>query len=253
MYEAIARQFYETSLHGIAMMGSRARGDAQPYSDIDLVCLIKEDTAPDPDTHYVDEQLVVVSYVTLDQTEQWFIEPKQIIEVISNLRQANILIDEQGIYTELQQRARQFQWKDEHQTRANAYVSNELVGLIEEVHKALNCLNDYHAGRFINATHGLAWGLTYIMLVYHGVLSDGDNGLIIGAQYAVGRDSEWSKLHRLTYGILSSMESPPTRENRLRASLNLYKQTYEMCKNVCTSEHQKLIGKTISLIDKVLP
>lgn len=248
-YEAIAKQFYDAPMYGVALMGSHARGDAQPYSDIDLVCITQKETAPEPDTQYIDDQLVVVSYVTLNQTEQWFTEPKQIVEVISNLRQAQILIDEHEIYANLQQRAKQFQWTDEHQAKANAYVDNKLVGLIEEVHKGLNCLKNYHAGRFINANHGLAWGITYITLVYHGVLADGDNGLIIGAQQAVGYDSAWSRLHRQVYGIAPS----PTLDEQLRASLSLYKLTSEMCKSACTPEHQRLINKAIQFIDEAMP
>jgi len=250
MYEAIAQQFYDTSMHGIALMGSRARGEAQPYIDIDLVCLTKKDTAPETDTYYVVDNLVIVSSVTLEQTEQWFTEPKQIVEIISNLRQADILIDEQFIYANLQQRARQFQWTDDHRAKANTYVSNQLVGLIEEVHKGLNCLTDYDAGRCINATHGLAWGLTFMVLVYHGILADGDNGLILGAQQAVGYDSEWSRLQRLTYGIVAPTESQPKRIDMLHASLSLYKLTYEICKSACTSQHQKPINRTIAFIDE---
>lgn len=78
--------------------------------------------------------MVVVSYVTLSQTEQWFTGPKEIVEVISDLRQADILIDALRISANLQQRARKVQWTDYYQAKANAGVSNELVGLIEEVH-----------------------------------------------------------------------------------------------------------------------
>jgi hypothetical protein len=249
MIEAIARRFYDPSMLGMALMGSRARGEAQAFSDVDLVCLTTKETAPEPDTHYVDGQLVVVSYVTLEQAERWFVEPRQIVEVISNLRQAHILIDEQGVYATLQHRAEQFQWTDAHQAKANAYVSNELVGLIEEVHKGLNCLASFHAGRFINATHGLAWGLTYIVLVYHGVLAGGDNTLITSAQQAVGYDSEWSRLHRIVYGLVPSTEVQPTRDDQLRASLRLYQLTYEMCQTACTAEHQTLIRTTLNFVD----
>ena len=245
MYDEIARQFYDEMKLAMALMGSHARGEAQQYSDIDLVCLIDANTTPPAETYYIDNQLVVVSYVSLDQTEHWFTEPKQIIEVISNLRQAKILIDEQGLFAALQKRAELFKWTEEHQAKANLYAGNELVGLIEEVHKGLNCLTHYHVGRFINATHGLVWGLTNIMLVFHGVLANGDNGLIDGAQQAAGIDSEWSRLHRLSFGITPS----ETLEDRLRASLELYKQTYEMCKDVCNHEQQQLINRAISLID----
>lgn len=252
MYDEIAQQFYKEPICAMALMGSHARGEAQPYSDIDLVCITNADHAPEPETYYIDNQLVVVSYVTIDQTEGWFTEPKQVVEVIANLREANILIDEHDIYAQLKQRAKHFQWTDEHQQKMNTYVGGELVGLIEEVHKGLNCLAQYHVGRLINANHGLAWGLTYIMLVYHGVLASGDNGLIEGVEQAVGYDSQWSQLHRLSYGIADPEETKLTLKDRLIASLKLYKLTYAHCQSACNQGQQQLINKTISFIHDVV-
>ncbi|MEQ8675355.1 MAG: nucleotidyltransferase domain-containing protein [Aggregatilineales bacterium] len=252
MYASLARQFYDTETVAIALMGSHARGEAQAYSDVDLVCITRNSTAPEAQTLYSGDQLVVVSSVTIEQTEAWFSEPKQIVQVMQNLRQAKPLIDPSAFFAELQNRAHQFHWTAEHQRRADDYVAGQMVGLIEEVHKGLNGLEHHHADRLINASHGLAWGLTYILLVHKAVLTSGDNGLIAGAQAAAGVTSEWSGLHRHVFGISSTAESTVDLIQQTRASLQLYKLTFQLVWDACNPTQKQLIKMCISNIDAVL-
>jgi hypothetical protein len=246
-FKALAQQFLTDDMVAVTLMGSHARGEAQHYSDIDLVCFVRSATTPEPDTHYVDRQLVVVSYVTTEQTEAWFTEPKQVVEVMRNLQQAKPLIDRTGTFAQLQQRAQEFQWTPAHQRKADAYAANQMIELIEEVHKGLNGLTQYHVGRLINASHGLAWGLTYAALVQKGVLASGDNGLLADAQTAMGRDSEWSQEQRRAFGIGSSLTDAVSLVEQTKASLRLYRLTYAMLQSVCKPGDCALIEKTISL------
>jgi hypothetical protein len=246
-FKALAQQFLTDDMVAVTLMGSHARGEAQQYSDIDLVCFVRRATAPEPETHYVDRQLVVVSYVTIEQTEAWFTEPKQVVEVMRNVQQAQPLIDRTGAFAQLQQRAQQFQWTPAHQRKADAYAANQMVGLIEEVHKGLNGLAQYHVGRLINASHGLAWGLTYATLVQQGVLASGDNGLLADAQTAMGRDSEWSQEQRRAFGIGSSATDAVSLVEQTKACLRLYRVTYALLQSACQPGDCALIEKTISV------
>lgn len=249
VYRGLAHQFCDDSSIAVVLMGSHARGQAERYSDIDLVCVIQGDSAPEAESHYVDDQLVVVSYVTVEQTRAWFTEPRQVVEVMRNLQQAKVLIDRTRFFAKLQERAQQFEWTSDHQYRADEYAANQMVGLIEEVHKGLNGLKQYHVGRLINASHGLAWGLTYAVLAQKGILASGDNGLIADAEQGMGYDSDWSVYHRLVFGITTKAEVVPTLAERTKASLHLYKLTYEAVASACNPTKRHLIETAIHQID----
>lgn len=252
--QVMAERFYGKNMIAMALMGSHARGEASQYSDLDLVCITREATAPPAQTAYVDGQLVVISQVTVEQTESWFSDPPQIVEVLLNLRQARILIDPDNVFSQLQQKSRTFEWTSEHQAKANAYASTELVGLIEEVHKGLNGLQNDHAGRLINASHGLMWGLTRIVLVQKGQLTAGDNDLIAGAQRAMGLDSEWTRYCRLAFGIDIDNENHDHTSlvDETRTTLQLYKLTVVKLRDDIAPDGLQLIDQAIAKIDGFL-
>jgi predicted nucleotidyltransferase len=246
--QAAAERFYGKHMIAVALMGSHARGEASQYSDVDLVCITRDHPAPPAQTAYIDDQLVVISQVNLAQTEDWLSDPAQIVEVLSNLRQARILIDPDDVFKKLQQRSQTFEWTSEHQAKANAYASTELVGLIEEVHKGLNGLQNDHPGRLINASHGLMWGLTRIVLVQKGRLTEGDNDLIVGAQRAMGIDSEWTKTHRLVFGMTNDPQAPSNLTSKTQAGLRLYEVTVETLKEQIEPEASQLIQQAVARI-----
>lgn len=59
------------------------------------------------------------------------------MERIQGLRSGRALIDLDGFFRTLRQRAQAFQWDEEMQTRANHWASGQMAGWIEEVHKGL--------------------------------------------------------------------------------------------------------------------
>ncbi len=70
-------------MRALALMGSYARGEAGPYSDVDVVRFI-DSTGQDPAGEVSSLQeghLVVVSTVTPPQVEEWFSEPEKAVNV----------------------------------------------------------------------------------------------------------------------------------------------------------------------------
>ena len=246
-FRAIAARFDTQEVTAIALMGSFARNDAGPFSDVDIVRFHRRNDTRQAEstTHFIHGVLVVVSDVVPSQIEDWFTKPEQATTCIAGLRSARTLRDEEGYFREIQARAHQFIWDEAMQQKANAYASSQMVGWIEEVHKGLEGLRRCDDGRLINARHGLSWGLTDVMRVQKGILISGDNSLYLGVIAVLGEESEWVRLSRKSFAIDSDVSLP----DQVRAGLRLYTLTAEQLAEVFKPEERMLIEKTVKRIN----
>ncbi|OQA11600.1 MAG: Nucleotidyltransferase domain protein [Chloroflexi bacterium ADurb.Bin360] len=250
MFEALTARFFRPGVMALVLVGSFARGDAGPFSDVDLLCVMEGDASQHPEagSHLIDGCLVVVSCVTLEQLEAAFVRPEMAVQMIAGLRSARILMDPQGIFAAVQARARVFVWDTKMQTRANAYAAAEMVGWIEEVHKALAGLHNRDVGRLLNARFGLSWGLSRVMQVQRGVLLSGDNGFYAEVAAAVGDISNWNHLRRTAFGIEGQDGLAPDLCTQVRAGLQLYMETAVLLSDILPPDSAALVDATVTLI-----
>jgi Nucleotidyltransferase domain len=251
-FEQLIQRFSAPGLHALVLMGSYARGDAGPYSDIDVVRFTDGTELAGAGSSLDDGHLVVVSNVTPEQVERWFSEPEAATDTIMGVRSAQALLDRDGNFAGIQRRAQAFEWDQAMQERANHWASAMLVGWIEEVHKGLAGLQRNDNGRLLNARHGLSWGLSRVMKVQRGVLISGDNAFYDEVAQAMGQQSEWVRLHRTAFGIESEEGQAPTLSEQVRAGLRLYILTAELLALVLQTEDRPLITHTIQLIREML-
>jgi hypothetical protein len=250
-FGALVKEFDHANVAAVVLMGSYARGAAGPYSDVDLVRFTMDDEVipPGGGSHLIDGRLVVVSNVTPTQVEDAFTRPEVAVETIQGLRSGRALIDRDGFFRTLQQRANAFQWDEEMQNRADHWASRQMVGWIEEVHKGLEGLCRGDTGRLLHARFGCSWGLARVLCVQRGVLLSGDNALFEEVIASVGPDSEWTHLCRSVYGAGSE---PSTLEDQVKAGLQLYSLTAALLAGILLEEDQPLIANTVSLINEAI-
>jgi hypothetical protein len=251
-FDQLVQLFDAPGVRALVLMGSYARGDAGPFSDIDVVRFSDGTELPGAGSYLMDGHLVVVSNVTSGQVERWFSEPEVATDTIMGVRSAQALLDRDGYFAGVQTRAKAFVWDQPMQERANHLASAMLVGWIEEVHKGLAGLQRNDVGRLLNARHGLSWGLSRVMKVQRGVLMSGDNAFYEELTQAMGQQSEWVHLLRTAFGIESEEGKAPTLSEQVRAGLRLYILTAELLAPVLQAEDSLLITHTIQLIQKVL-
>lgn len=249
--EDLGQRFNAPGVRAVVLMGSHARGSAGPFSDVDLVRFLQnEDTAlPDGGSHLVDSRLVVVSDVTPTEVERSFTRPEVAVETIAGLRSGRALVDEDGFFRGLQQRALSFEWDDAMQEKADRWASQQMVGWIEEVHKGLEGLRSHDTGRLLHARFGCSWGLARVMCVHRGILLSGDNALYDEVTADVGPNSTWTRLCRAAYGIEPERSSL---QEQVRAGLELYRRTAVMLAEIILPEHQSLVTNTLTLIEDTL-
>lgn len=245
-FNHLATAYVAPGVRAIALFGSHARGDAGPWSDIDLVRFVDGDTSPPgAGTQLYGERLLNVSNIALPQTEAWFTEPNTACNTIAGLRAARLLYDPDGVFALLQNRGRAFVWDDDMQRRADAWSSTAMVGWIEEAHKGLEGLRRNHVGRLLNARHGLSWGLMGVVQVQRGVLIDGDNSVL--DQVCAVLDAESAGLLHAAFGV----EPVPLAE-QVHAGLRLYVRVARQLHHVWSAVDAPLIETTAVRIGREL-
>ncbi|RLT38771.1 MAG: hypothetical protein DWI57_11435 [Chloroflexi bacterium] len=238
----------------IALLGSYARGDAGPFSDVDLLCLLPAGAAQPARTAFlIDGYLVTVNAVTPEQIDGWFTQPEQAVNVVVALRDAIPLQDADGLFAAAQRRAHAFTWTVEMQSKADRYASREMVGLIEESHKGLEGLRRNDVGRLLNARFGLSWLLAGLMRVQRGVLGNSDNSFYDDVRQAVGVESRWSDLLSIAFGVTPSASAPFSLHEEVTAGLRLYCETARLLADVLQPKDRPLIEATVARIEQNVP
>lgn len=252
-FQVLAQRFDGPGVSAIVLLGSYARGDQGPYSDVDLVRLYANPpAAANGATHLIDGRLVVVSDVGPAQVEEWFTRPEVAVNVVSGLRTGRELVDREGAFRAIRIRARAFLWDSSIQQRANDWASQQMVGWIEEVHKGLEGLRSGDTGRLLHARFGCTWGLTRVMQVQRGVLVSGDNAFYDEVAAAMGRASEWVRLRQLAFGVEQEGRRPLSLRGQVSAGLRLYTLTAHLIAEALRPTDEPLITETVRLIEATL-
>ena len=233
---------------GVTMGGSFARGEGGRFSDVDLRRYIRKGPADNADSmRFVNDILVSVYSLPLEDEAENLHKPHRAIWTIPGLRQARILLDKDGSIAALIAAAMKVDWRD-LQPAANDYISHELCGRTEEIHKVLDGLERESESKTIFATWGLSESLAKILLVRHGVLVPTENVFIDLAQATAGRDSNWSRQFRLVIGL----DTPPVGELPYHcigiASLRLYRETVSLMRPVLHPDEAIVIDRTLDVM-----
>jgi hypothetical protein len=250
----ILQRFDHPSVQAIALLGSHARGDAGPFSDVDLLRLVAADAPelPDNGTHLIEGRLVNVGSAAPADTASWFKRPEKVVTHIAGLRVAHVLLDRGGAFDELKARALAFVWDAAMQERADRWASRQLVGWAEEAHKGLEGLRRGDVGRLLNARHGCSWGLNHVMQVQRAVLVSGDNAVYDEVGAAMADQPEWLRLRRLAFGLEDEAGVAPTIAEQVRAGLQLYALTAGLLDAALQAEDRPIIALTVAHIHEAL-
>lgn len=241
-FKSLTQQFMHPHVLALALMGSFARNEAGPYSDVDLVRFTADETPvlSDNGSHMINGRLVVVSQLTKSDIKQWFTQPDIAVNVIAGVRKAQALHDPNHYFANIQQRAQQFVWDDVMQQKANLWASAAMVGWIEEVHKGLEGLRRHDIGRMLNAKHGLTWGMARVLIVQRGILLNGDNAFYKQLLASMKPESEWIRWWQIAFGI----GNPTTLQEQIIAGLHVYLETAVSLQAILQPNDKILIQQT---------
>jgi hypothetical protein len=239
----LVAEFADADTIGMLLAGSYARGDASPYSDIDLIRFTPILPGEDGDRYilaYREGYLVSLSTTTVGAKREQLNRPETAIWAVPGLRQARILLDRNGALAALLREARDFRWEP-LQPAADVHASYELMGLAEEVHKVLGALEGADESAALNAMWGLVAGLARAVIVQRGVLILTENAYFLQAQEAAGLESAWARAFRVAAGFDAIPASVSPVMARADAALRLYHETVTLLASALQPQHLAVI------------
>lgn len=132
----LTRELAAEGARAVLLFGSFARGDASPYSDLDLWAL----GSGAPRYELRAGRLIVVTWVALSAARANFHNPAAVCQTIPVWREARILYDPDNCAADLQREALAWSWDTLDPAVCAAHVAREVAGYAEEVLKLAGAL-----------------------------------------------------------------------------------------------------------------
>ncbi len=185
LLKLLLQELDSSAIRGIFLSGSYARGLADNWSDVDLVCLTYDDIQIEDRLEYRDGLLVSITYCSLKHW-LWVLKfPESAIHAIPAFCNMRPLLDQDVSVVQLQQKARGFDFAL-LQERANRYAAETMFHLVEDVHKLLGGLATRDESRVLAATYEILQGMTKAVAVSRGVMVESANTYFAQVMQEVG-------------------------------------------------------------------
>lgn len=248
LIQQIARELDTGEAAGLILTGSHVRGDATPYSDVDFDLYFHSLPVPNhAHLSYRDGYLISVIGATVEETRAALQTPSEAIFAVPGLRSARILFERDGLLSDLQQRAREFDWEP-LQAAADREAERRLVKLAEAVHKVLGCLFTGDVSGTVYNTNWLNRGLTDAVAIQRGVMVPTMNAYYRCVQESVGVDTSWARLHRQALG----MEGNAVASDRALAALRLYAATAVLLRSALSPAASATVTEAVQILERFI-
>jgi hypothetical protein len=176
-------------------------------------------------------------------------QPQAVILFVSGKHQ--ILLDKDGSIARLMAEIESFRWKD-IQAATNANISRWMMLMAENVHKVLREFQQENPSGLAFAISKLVAELTRLTALCHRTLITSDSSYYQQVQEAVGRDSAWTRYHR----IATDLQVGPTGIVPLRARgiaiLYLYRETLMFAQPVIQTEHREIAEHVLLVVQSAI-
>jgi predicted nucleotidyltransferase len=240
----------DDTIRGIVLGGSHARGDATPYSDVDLACFVPDTFRPLRKRYlYREDHLISIGQKTLEGVKQQLTEPFQALWIVPGFRRARVLLDKDGSMSELKLMVENFTW-DSLRIEATGFADHILTSDAEFVHKLLGNIWRSNLSGIAYATLRLFDGATMAMALYYGVFTTTDNMYFQEVESAVGSDSNWTHYHRLLSGVKTTGEDTSSLDARGKLALHLYRETAFLLLPTLNEQRRNVVEHVLNLIEQ---
>ena len=248
--QALVSEIDSDEVTAIILGGSHARGTATRYSDVDFARFVR--TPPQGKRKryfYRDGRLISVVTWPLDFMQESVTRPELAIWRIPSLREARVLVDKEGAFGAFQKSLAGFRWET-LQEQANAWASDGLMLYAEFAHKALGALLNRDEAALAYATQELFYMLTWVLAVQRGVLIEGGSSYYTQVQEAAGKDSAWTRAHRLILCLEPFPNHLAPVEARGIAALRLYQETARLLREALLPGDREVIEQALQIIEE---
>ena len=170
--ESVSGRLVDQGAQATLLMGSHARGQARPDSDVDLFAV---GDGPSAWMEVLDGRLVAVYWWTAEETRRRRLSPEEALLAVRAWRDGVLIDDPTGVGEELQREAREWTW-EKIEREADAWVAEQLVAQAEYLPKLTGALE---AGRRLDAAAlrgQLTVQLAELFAVRRRLMEESENG-----------------------------------------------------------------------------
>jgi hypothetical protein len=180
----------------VVLVGSHARGDAGPESDVDVLAV-----GPRTYAYRLERRGGLLVSVTPRSSEAYrleLVDPGSVCAAVPGWREAVVLHDPAGTAASLIEDARAWTWGP-LEGRCDAWVAEEICALAEEVHKLASSLRDRRRATAAVQRSILAVRLAGILAVHRRILYGSENRLwdLVGEAMGEG----WRRAQSAALGL----------------------------------------------------
>lgn len=209
--EKLAASLAERGAAAVAIVGSHARGDAGPDSDLDLAVV---GDGPHYRLEAHEGVLVSVGWAPEAEQRRRLYDPAWLCTHVPGWREAEPVFDPHGVAASIHAQARAWTWQAV-EGDYDLWTAQELTGLAEEVLKLRTALRTGAETTASVQRSLLALRLAKIVAVRRRILYGSENRLWDEVSAAMG--AEWESAQRHALGL-----DEATWETSCRAALDLY-------------------------------
>ncbi len=196
----------------VVLVGSQARGDYGPDSDVDVLAI-----GPQTFSFRLERRgglLVSVSSRPPEAYRREMADPGSVGTAVPGWREAFVLHDPEGSAVSLIEEAKAWTWEPLGR-RCDGWVAEEICSLAEEVHKLVTALRDGHHVKAAVQRSVLAVRPAQVLAVHRRILHGSENRLWDLVSDAMGE--EWGRMQSAALGL-----GDESFEETCRAALGLY-------------------------------
>lgn len=246
--EALVRRFVDSRTLALLLVGSHARGEAGPMSDIDLARHVAAPTDHGDLACHVDGAGRLVTVKTLQAAREGFAldRPGMAVWQVPALRQAEILFDRDGAAAGLVERARAFSWAALAEA-ADRHVAGEVAHLTEEALKIAAGVSKGRASQILYGTLGMTVNLGEAMVVHRRSFIDSENRLFDIALEAMAAEPAWQGAFRIAAGYDAAVP-----EEKGRAALALFGETARLVAPLLSDEQRAIMETGLKAASQAL-
>lgn len=233
---------------GITLGGSYARGEATQYSDVDLACFWREGLKPPPKRFfYRGGKLISVKMTSVAEIQGMLARPQSAILFASGKHR--LLLDKDGSVGRLLQEIEDFRWEP-LQSAANWNINIWMMLKAEDVHKVLREFQQGNESGLAYAVSKLISELTLLVAMRYGILITSDSTYYHQVEETAGRNSAWTRFHRIAIGLEPGPEGIEPIRARGIAVLQFYRETLEVLRPIMSGEYLEVAEQAVKIVDE---
>lgn len=183
-----ARKLVGEGARAVVVVGSHARGEAGPESDLDLLAVGPTSYLPRLDLY--EDQVVSASMQPFETHRESFRQPELLCTAVPGWRDALVLHDPEGLAAGLAREAQEWSWAP-HKQRCDEWVAEKITGYAEEVFKLVAAFENGRRPAAAVQRSLLAVHLAPVLAVHRRLLYGSENVLWELLSRAMGE--EWRR------------------------------------------------------------